>query len=591
MSSVTDEIKSRLDIVSVISEYIQLKPAGTSFKALCPFHSEKTPSFFVSPEKQIWHCFGCSKSGDIFSFLQEREGLEFPEALRILAQKAGVEIKPQDRRIKSKKTKLLDICKLSAKFYHKILLESPKAEKARKYLKKRALNKKTIQDFELGFVPNKWDILVTFLKKRGYNESDIEEAGLVLKHEGRRTGYHDRFRGRIMFPIHDIFSQVVGFTGRVLHSDDTKQAKYINTPETAIYNKSKLLYGLDKAKIVIKEQDSIILVEGNMDVIAAHQAGTKNIVCTSGTALTSDQVNLLRRYTENILLAFDIDPAGQSATNRSIDLLLREGLDVKVIQLKQGKDPDECIRENPRAWKKAIKSPLPIMEYYFSLAIKDRDLHNIDDKKAVTKALLPKIAKLGNPVEAGLWLKKLSTALDISEVFLHEALRKGKKPYAQKQGSKEDAKEKISQSQQAGDRFLGVILYKPDIGKSFINKIVLDMFASPEAQAVVRIIKDYYSKEKKINIKKIKKSIGDDRKTLNYIDFLFFLSEKEFKDYSSDDAEKEIDRLFSVLKKHYIGKKMEKLVNQLKQAEKEKDSNLIKKISTQIIRLSQELAQ
>ncbi|MDA2922642.1 DNA primase [Patescibacteria group bacterium AH-259-L07] len=594
MDNTIDEIKSRLDIVSVISEYIQLKPAGTSFKALCPFHREKTPSFFVSPERQIWHCFGsCGKGGSIFDFLMEMEGLEFPEALRILAQKAGVDLKTHDRRSRSKKTKLLDICRLSVKFYHKILFESSLAEEARKYLKQRGLDKKTIQTFELGFAPDKWDTLLTFLKKRGYNENDIEEAGLVLKHEGRRSGYHDRFRNRIMFPIHDLFSQTVGFTSRVLPGteDEKKLAKYINTPETPIYNKSKILYGLDKAKADIKKQDNVILVEGNMDVIAAHQVGTTNVVCTSGTALTQNHVSLLRRYTENVLLAFDLDLAGQSATDRSIDLLLREGLDVKVIQLEQGKDPDECIRENPRLWKKAITAPLPIMEYYFSLATRGKDLNTIEDKKAITKALLPKIAKLGNPVEAGLWLKKLSAVVDVSEVFLRDALKKSKQIHLKQHGIDLNRREKASPQQQAADRFLALILQYPQKGEEFIHTIVLDMFVLPEAQTLVRAIKDVYNKDKKIEVKKIKKNIAKDRKTTNYINFLFFLSEKEYENYTADDVYKELSRLFMVLKKHYITQKMEKLVGQLKQAEEQKDEDTIKKISTQIVRLSQELAK
>lgn len=592
MDNVIDEIKSRLDIVSVISEYIQLKPAGASFKALCPFHREKTPSFFVSPERQTWHCFGsCGKGGSIFDFLMETEGLEFPEALRILAEKAGVEIKQQDRRLKSKKTKLLDICRLSTKFYHKILLESPLAEDARKYVKERGLNNKTIKVFELGFAPNKWDTLLKFLTKRGYQQKDIESAGLILKHAGTRAGYHDRFRARLMFPIYDLYSQVVGFTGRVLPyiKDEKKLAKYINTPETPIYNKSGVLYGLDKAKIAIKDQDSVILVEGNMDVIAAQQIGTTNVVCTSGTALTPEHVNLLRRYTENILLAFDIDLAGQSATDRSIDLLLREGLNVKIIQLEQGKDPDECIRENSRAWEKAIKAPLPIMEYYFSLATKNKDLTKINDKRAAAKVLLPKVAKLGDPVEQGLWLRKLSNVLDVSEVFLRDALKKGKPVYLKNQGVHTELKEKVPLQQQVGNRFLSLIFHHPEVGKEFVNKIVLDMFATAEAQTVVLALKESYSKDKKINIEKIKKSMIKDRKASNYINLLFFLMEKEFENYTYDDSEKELGHLFTALKKRYIGEKMKKLVTKLKRAEEQDNKKGIDYITKKIVRLSREI--
>ncbi len=593
-----EEIKSRVDIVDLISEYIQLRPAGTSFKAVCPFHREKTPSFFVSPERQIWHCFGCGKGGSIFDFVMEMDGLDFSEALRILAERAGIKLEKTDRRVVSQKTKLLDICRLSARFYHKVLLESPLAETARKYLKQRALNKKTIENFEIGFAPAKWDSLTKFLIKRNYKEGDMEGAGLSVKKEDR---YYDRFRNRIIFPIRDIYSQVVGFTGRVLSADAAgtvnetsagdnkdKVAKYINTPETPIYNKGRILYGLDKAKMKIKELDSVILVEGNMDVLACHQAGFLNVICTSGTALTEEQIKLLGRYTQNIILGFDVDLAGQNATQRGIDLLLGQGLSVKVLALKNGKDPDECIRENLNEWKRAVKNPQPIMEYYFSSAFKDKDLNGIEDKGRISRELLPVVAKLGDPVEKDLWLKRLSGDLGVSEISLRDGLKRIKVPAPRGRGE-DIVQQRTSGEYQIGEKFLALVLKYPTVGKDFLDNLFLDMFVDDRTQMAVKEIKERRGEDGEIDLKKIKEELKDE-KLVNYLDYLSFMADEEFKNCSSEDALKELNRFFVLLKRRYLGKRMEKMIQELAQAEKRKDKELIEKISQRIVKLSREIA-
>ncbi len=590
-----EEIKSKIDVVDLVSEYIQLKRSGTSFRAICPFHQEKAPSFFVSQEKQIWHCFGCGKGGDLFGFLMEMEGIEFPEALRILAQKAGVEIQRYDRQAVSRKTKLLDLNRWAAEFYNKVYWESPLAESARKYLKQRGLDKKITNQFQLGYAPDKWDTLLKFLLKRGYQEKDIEAAGLIVVKQSRagnqNSGYYDRFRNRIIFPIADLHDQVIGFTSRILPGakDEDKTAKYINTPETLIYNKSRVLYGLSKAKIEARKQDQMILVEGNMDVLACHQAGYENVVCTSGTALTQDQIKILQRYTENIVLAFDVDLAGQAATQRSIDLLLQQGLNVKVLKLGQGKDPDEFIRQDLKAWKKALKEPQEIMEYYFSLAFKDKDLTKVEHKKQISKDLLPIIVKLGDPVEKDLWLRKLGDKLNVSEISLRDALRRTKKPYLPKSDSGDLIKEKVPVEEQASEKFLALVLKYPEKGEEFIKKVVLDMFIMPRPQDVVRAIKDCYIKNKKIDFKKIKKEVKD-KQILNYLDFLLFLAEKEFAKYEDKEIDKELNCFFSLLKKRFLTKKMENFVQELKKEEEKGDKKKIEELSLKIVKLSREIA-
>ncbi len=606
MANDVEEIKSKLDIVELISEYVQLKASGANFRGLCPFHNEKTPSFFVSPERQIWHCFGCGKGGDIFGFIQEIEGVDFPEALRILAEKAGVQIKSYDSHNISQRTKLLDISSLSAKFYHKILLESPLAESTRKYLQKRGIKKETISEFQLGFSPDKWDTLLKFLLKRGYKEQEIESAGLIIRKQ-QGSGYYDRFRNRLMFPIGNTHGQTVGFTARILplkekskdkQNDEEKVAKYINTPETEIYNKSQILYGLDKAKLEAKLQNYFILVEGNMDVLSCYQSENKNTVCTSGTALTMEQVKLLKRYTPNISLAFDIDPAGQTATKRGIDMLLNQGLNVRIIDLKGHKDPDEFIQKNSKEWIKSLKDPMPIMEYYFSSAFnkykKNKESLTIEAKKEITKNFLPVIAKLGDSVEQGLWTRRLADELSVSEVFLLDALKKIKVPkvYNANETKKKDiSMEKISIEQQAAERLLGLILKYPKLGGDFLKEqsLPLDIFPSIQTQNIAKLIRDYYSRQKNIDTKKIKSKIKE-MELVNYYDLLLFLVEKEFSESSLLEITQDISSFFFILKKKYLKNKMQESLTELKEAEKNKNKSLIEKISKEITKLSRDLA-
>jgi len=306
----SEEIKEKLDIVDLISEYIKLKPAGMeNFRALCPFHNEKTPSFMVSRSKQIFKCFGCGEGGDVFSFVMKMEGVEFVDALRELAKKAGVELRRQDPKFYSKREKVLKILDLAASYYYQALLKSKTGQVARDYIKERKLKDLTVDEFKLGFSPDDWEMLSRFLKSRGFKDDEILESGLVVPRQGK-SGYYDRFRYRLMFPIWDAQGRVVGFTARVLRKDE-KMGKYINTPQGMIYDKSRVLYGLDKAKSVVRREGKLIIVEGNMDVIASHQAGVKNVIASSGTALTSPQIEIIKRYTDKIVFAFDMDASVQ----------------------------------------------------------------------------------------------------------------------------------------------------------------------------------------------------------------------------------------------------------------------------------------
>lgn len=419
MFSPVDEIKSRLDIVEVIREYVPLKQAGANWKALCPFHSEKTPSFMVSQEKQIWHCFGCGEGGDAFSFVQRIENVEFPEALRMLAQKAHVVLRRQDPKLHNKKSRLLDMHEAAANFFHKKLF-APEGEQARAYLKKRGLDKETATQWRIGFADEKWDSLLGFLRKQGYSQDEVLLSGLAAQGDQRQRVY-DRFRARIMFPLADHYGQTVGFSGRVL-DDDAQAAKYVNSPQTVIFDKSRVLFGLSFAKQPIKESGFAVLVEGQMDVIASHVAGTKQAVATSGTALTPQQLSLLKRYADAIIVAYDQDSAGMRALERSISLALRHGFEVKVALLPSGEDPDSLIRKSPTTWRDHISDAVNYIEYYFGKITSAYDLRTVQGKKQAAKTILPVLAVLPDKVEQDVYLQRLSELLDVSREALHASL-------------------------------------------------------------------------------------------------------------------------------------------------------------------------
>lgn len=450
LDSQVDEIKNRLDIVEVISGYIKLQKAGANLRANCPFHNEKTPSFMVSPGRQIWHCFGCGAGGDVFGFVMKMENLEFPEALKILADKAGVVLRREDPKLRSEKTRLLEICGAAAKFFEFCLHEKDFGKPVLEYLRGRGLKDETIKEFRIGFAPENWDSLLRFLLSRGYKAPEIEKAGLVVKSEkavGSRQHY-DRFRSRIMFPICNSSGQIVGFSGRIFirqnpsannlsgqegreearlpasERSDGGQAKYVNTPATILYDKSRILYGLDKSKNEIRKAGCCFFVEGQMDLIMVWQDGVKNIAATSGTALTFEHLNIIKRYAGNLILGFDMDEAGQMATSRGIDLAMAGGFNVKIITLEQGKDPADFTRERPGELKAVLESARPIMDYYFERVFQKHKPTNIEEKEKIAAFLLPQIKKIDNKIRQAHWLDELSRRLGSPVESLAEELKK-----------------------------------------------------------------------------------------------------------------------------------------------------------------------
>ncbi len=600
LSSPVDEIKTRLDLIETISGYITLKQAGANYKATCPFHKEKSPSFMASKEKQIWHCFGCGEGGDLFGFVMKMEGLEFPDALRLLAAKAGVKLQKQDPQILSKRNKLFDITEASARFFHELLLKHPKAEIARAYINKRALKPETVKDWQLGYSPDSWDVLLTFLKQKGFNEQDIFLAGMTVKKDGR-TGFYDRFRNRLMFPISDVQGNVAGFTARVLDETKDKMGKYINTPQTAIYDKGSMLYGLDKAKTAIRKQNQAVLVEGNMDCISSHQAGVKNVVASSGTALTQHQVTLLKRFSENVALSFDADAAGENAALRGIDVALSAGLNIKVVSVPEGKDPDDCIRHNPLDWLAAINGAKPIMEHYFSRTLRPADLTAAEGKKKAANFLLAKIARLSDRVERAYYVQKLAGAINIDEAVLYSAMPNrpagsvAPRPVAAPAGNQTTTRgqvksQSIDRHKVLSELFVSLLPAVKD--PALLGKIPANMLVEGLPADLYKNLQSYYNSNQEIASDKALfwKSWEDNLKEptlINYKNQLNLFLDKEFEPGTSLIKELEITAF--ELKKLFFTRQREQLGIELRQAETLKDDKKITEILGRFSQVAKEL--
>ena len=590
-----EEIKSKIDVAELVGEYLKLTPAGTGvYRALCPFHNEKTPSFMVSPARGSWHCFGCSTGGDIFEFLMKIENIDFPEALKILAQKAGVTLSRGRPELTSQKNRLYDLCELTAKYWQKVLQESPRAQIAREYVGGRGLSEDSVADFRLGFAVDDWSNLYDFLRKRGYTDNEIFLAGLSIKKD-RGSGFYDRFRYRLMFPILDAHGRVVGFGGRALKKDEP--AKYINSPQTLIYNKSEVLYGLNWAKDAIRKADLCILVEGYMDVIPSHQAGVKNTVSISGTALTQEQLRALKRYTSNLALALDMDDAGQRAAERSIELALENEMNVKVISLPHGKDPGECAIKDPSAWREAIVAAESVMEYYFRRATRGRNLAQPEDKKLVAKYLAEKIVKMGNPVERDHWLKELSNRLNVAEDSVRELARRLKPSIGQ--APKALQRPQIATSQAAAPntatdrnllmfvRILALIWMYPEFLAKLGDNLEADVWTSPVAADLYKKIILYYTVNNELfsisAAEREEQPIFDlfydwvktqavSEPALKTLEQSFLLAQKDFADVDVREAKNELDTLIRLLKSNYISVMISRLKLKLEEAERTGDT-------------------
>lgn len=595
MDSITEEIKNRLDIVNVIQDYIRLQKSGKDYKALCPFHNEKTPSFFVSPEKQIWHCFGgCSEGGDIFTFVMKIEGVEFPDALKTLAAKAGVVLKRQDPRLISRRSRLYEIAENACRFFEKQLEESGAGKKVIEYLLARGIGKESIKNFRLGWAPNTWHSLEEFLTNRGYARQEIVDAGLAIASRQpsaiSHQQYHDRFRSRVMFPIFDLSGRIIGFSGRIFEQDsaggklkaDSGQqiaalaqptaaiAKYINTPSTLIYDKSRALYGFDKAKLAIRKSDKCVLVEGNTDVMMSHQAGAENTVATSGTSLTSQHLFLIKRYTDNLVFCFDMDLAGENATKKGIDLALEMGFNVKVVRLPQGKDPADFIKLKSQEWPKQLDNAKNVMEFYFDSVFSKYGRIDIEAKKNIAAALLPLIKRVSNKIEQTHWLQHLSLKLGVDERTLSEMMNKladSARTAALADGGGDAGRiAPKTREEILEENLLALIIKSPEILSGIYGKInskfIKTAHLAPFFQEMMK-----KSDNGKISESDIKKITGQK------FNFLFLKAEHYFP--PEIDCLEEAENCVRELKIHRLREKLSRLSMKIKQAEQEKNKKFL----------------
>ncbi|MDD4062632.1 MAG: DNA primase [Candidatus Pacebacteria bacterium] len=561
LESPIDEIKSRLDIVDVVKEYVKLEKAGINYRARCPFHSEKTPSFFVNPSRQIWHCFGsCGEGGDMFKFIMKIEGVEFGDALRILANKAGVKLTKEDPKLKSAKQRTYEICEWALKFFEK-QLDSTDGKKVVNYLNNRGIDNSQIKKWRVGYSPNDWTTLLTFLSGKGYSGSEVEAAGLAIKKE--ETGrFYDRFRGRIMFPIFDFNSQPIGFGGRILEGD--KEAKYLNTPNTVLYDKSRVLYGLDKAKNRIREADACILVEGYTDVIMSHFAGFENTVSSSGTALTNYQLSIIKRYTDNLITAFDMDDAGSSATSRGIDLAQAMGFNIKVVIMPEGVDPADMAKDK-EGWGQAVTGAVSVMDFYFQKAVGSKDASLPENKKKIAEYLLPKIAKISSNIEKDHWVQKLAQLLNVKESSVISDMNKIKVEDSKPLENNNLIEGKKSRKHLIEDRFLMILSSEPGLIKEIKDKSIF----SEDCLSVI----DYLDG---------KDSSIDDIK--EQVDVLSMRASMEDFD-SKTELFKCVDALYGI----HLKNKLADINEKIREAESKKDVALVDNLMKDFVSIYQKL--
>ncbi len=494
-----DEIKARLDIVDIVSDHVSLKKSGRSFKGLCPFHAEKTPSFFVFPETQTWHCFGaCGTGGDVFSFVMKHGNLSFAEALRELAARAGVELAPpRQADVEREKVfdRLFDINAAAAAYYSEVLRSEQGAD-AREYARSRGLNAETIQKFQLGYAPDQWRSLSTHLLERGYERPDLLELGLIIERED--GGFYDRFRGRFMVPIRDTRGRVIGFGGRILGDG---QPKYLNSPQTPLFNKSHVLFGLDLAKGAIRAQGQAVIVEGYMDVLQAHQAGFNNVIASMGTALTEHQLALLKRMTKTYVLALDPDLAGDQGTLRGLSVA-RQTLDrqtvpvptakgwiryesrldaeIRIMSLPEGQDPDDLIRDTPDLWPPLVEAAVPVVDYYFEVVTRDLNLTEAKDKSEAVQRLIPIIADIRDEVERTHYVQKLARLIRVDQDVIRRQLQGSapRKRATQKKATQAEPEPPSQRSFGHQEYCLAVLLQRPEL-LDRINATLAELELSP----------------------------------------------------------------------------------------------------------------
>lgn len=502
------EVRERARIVEVVSDYVTLKKTGRNYKGLCPFHSEKTPSFMVNEEKQIFHCFGCGEGGDVFTFLMKAGQVSFPQAVEALAKRYGVKLPPKElspiqKRELAKRDLLFQINQSASDYYHDILVNRPEGEAARKYLSRRGIREEIIEAHRLGYSLDRWDGLVRHLREKNYPEELARELGLI--HPRRTEGWYDSFRARVIFPIFDLYQRVVGFGGRVIGEGEPK---YLNSPESEIYHKGEILYGLQAAKREVPAKDQVLIVEGYLDLLTLHQHGFKQSVATLGTAMTPSHIRTLKRYTNNFITVFDGDSAGVQAALRSLPLFLEEEVWGEAVVLPKGEDPDSLLRKGNRdAFEKMIEKRIPLIAFFLEGRMKSGNRRSIEERVKVAKEALGLIRKIPGGIRRDFYLKLLAEKLDLPESALHEMLG----PVSQAAG-KEGKRPEISGPVEAFARsevmVVSFMIHHPELIPSVSAEKILDLFESPSLRKLAEDLEGIYRKDGKLDLSETLETLG-----------------------------------------------------------------------------------
>ncbi len=573
MNDARDEIKARISIEDLAGEYLELKRTGRNFKALSPWTNERTPSFIISPDKQIWHDFSSGKGGDIFGFIMEIEGMTFREALEFLARKAGVEIETFDskrsREISEKKERLRKILQISANFYQHMLIRNKEA--LNYVFKNRRLSKEIVQEFKIGFAPNAQKMLTNFLLKKGFTISDIRDAGLLNRFGG------DIFRNRMVITLQDSGGSPVGFTGRLI-KDEPNAPKYLNTPQTLLYDKSSNIFGLSQAKNEIRKAGFVVVVEGNMDVISSHQAGVKNVVATAGTAMTVHHLKALSRFSNDVRLCFDSDQAGISATERAISLGQQAGVELSIITLDQSageaKDPDELIQKDLELWKDSISKPQPAIEWIFDQYEKRLNIATAVGKKEFSTIALKLVENLNDPVEKDFYIEQISKRIGVSKITLLGKFDEKPRPVKPKRRIKiEKTDEKFVDEYIYEDDLLALAIKERKLAE-MLSELQDDILHDKQRNQILQILKS--------NNLDLLKNFDD------YVKILLLKADERLGNIKGS-ATDEMKRLIHKIKTQNLQERKINLQEQLEDAEIQGDENLKMKILMEIMQLNKEL--
>jgi DNA primase len=577
-----EEIKRKLDIVEVVSSYFPLQKSGKNYKAVCPFHSEKTPSFMVSPQLQIFKCFGCGEGGDVISFYGKMEGVPFGDSLKEMAKRAGVKLlSRKESPEEQQKEKLSEINRLAADYYHYLLTDHKIGSKAKEFLKRRGVQDQTIEDFGIGYAPSAWDNLGRYLLKKGYSLTDLLQGGLVVRKEGGR-GYFDFFRGRVMFPLRSSLGKVAGFAGRTLGDD---QPKYINTVDTPVFEKGRYLFNLDLGKTEIKKKREAILVEGEMDAILLFQEGIKNVIATKGTALSTSQIVAMAKFAKRLILCFDRDAAGLEATKKGLLLALGAGLEVAAVLLPEGKDPDEAVRGDRPGFEKLINSAPPLFDFYLSSALARFDSKTPAGKKAISDEILPVVKSLANEVEKAAYLARLAEAIGVEESILWRQLEK-EEPL-EEAGSTSVSPLSLPASASKKELYLIALLWAlpPERISAAAKQIGEGDLTDPRLVAVVSALRDYLKRIKRFRLENFSAKLDESsREALQEAALAPFLG-----DLLPAQLEEEFGFAVKSVKLVRLQKERKDLVAQIREMEKAQDAPGIRRRQKELLKLNEKI--